>query len=449
MLLYTVMHPKLKNIFLIAASLVFFGWADMDHIPLLLIFIVVNYIAAKLIAKTKKRIFLIAGVTADITLLVTYKYADFLIWEFNKFTGAGFELLDLLIPLGISFLVFQAVSLLMDIYRGDAEAGSFTDIALYLVFFPKLVSGPLVRYCDFAPQLHGRRMNVEKISSGIERIIIGLAKKVIIADTLGVLVDSIFNDFYIGIDVPTAWIGALCYMMQIYLDFSGYSDCAIGIASVFGFDFKDNFNFPYTSTSITEFWRRWHISLGSWFRNYLYFPMGGSRRGNVYFNLFIVFLATGIWHGAGAKFIIWGLVNALFVLIERRIWDTGFYQKIPAFIKWAFSMAVVFFNWILFRAENLSECLGFIGRMFGFGGGASVQLTWEYYLDARILVFLIICVIGSTIAGKFFYEKVWQGVLVRYKAGYFIKIAVLTMLFAAAAIFMVNSTYNPFIYFRF
>ena len=323
------------------------------------------------------------------------------------------------------------------------------DLALYFTFFPKVVSGPLVRYCDFNTQINNRSHTVEKFSKGIELIIIGLIKKVIIADTLGALVDSIFIDLSYGIDVSTAWLGAICYMLQIYFDFSGYSDCAIGISSCFGFDFKDNFNFPYISKSITEFWRRWHISLGDWFKNYLYIPLGGSRTGNVYFNLFVVFMATGIWHGASWNFILWGLINAIVIVIEKRIWNTKFYKKIPNIIKWAFTMFVVFFNWILFRADNLKVAIDYIKTMFGIKTFENIEFTLWYYLDNKILFLIIVGFIGSTILGKIVYEKLWTKYLDENKIGYILKMTVLFILMIVAFMFMINSTYSPFIYFRF
>lgn len=301
-LMYHCLKESLKNIFLVFVSLIFFAWNNIDHVILLIGVIITDFILLKAMQyrSRSKKIFLILGIIINIGLLSYYKYFNFFISIVNKAIRLDFNAIDILIPIGISFIIFHSISYLIDSYRDESLRNtSFMDLALYLLFFPKLVEGPIVKFKDFAPQLHNRFISISDLTMGIERFIIGLSKKVLVADLLGETVDKIFARSSIGIDVPTAWLGAIFFTFQIYFDFSGYSDMAIGAAKLFGFSFKENFNFPYISKSVTEFWRRWHVSLGSWFREYLYFPLGGNRRGNVYVNLFIVFFITGFWHGAG------------------------------------------------------------------------------------------------------------------------------------------------------
>lgn len=444
----------LSNLFLICISLAFFAYANTRHVLPLLIFIAGNHLIGKGIqhagaCKRKSRLFLIVGILLNAGILVYYKYTNFFLSNVNAALGTQFSTLKIVVPLGISFLIFQAVSFLVDIYRQEAKIDSLIDTALYLTFFPKLISGPLVRYCDFQPQIANRTHSTRLFSEGIERLIIGLAKKVILADTFGVLVDTIFGSLKVGIDIPTAWLGAFCYMLQIYFDFSGYSDCAIGLAKFFGFDFKENFDFPYTSCSITEFWRRWHISLGTWFRQYIYFPLGGSRTGNVYFHLFVVFLFTGLWHGSSWNFIAWGLVNAFFVLLERALWNTKFYTRIPRFVKWTATFVIVFFSWILFRSSGFMDAVQYLRHMFGLGESLPVVYSFSYYLNAKIGLFLLIGFFGSTYAGRQFYEKFWKTSTNTVPALYIGKTVVLAILFVLSVMFIINSQYAPFLYFQF
>lgn len=459
---------RLKDITAILLSLAFYAWACFDDVFWLIFYILIVYLAARIIegarmqksflglyretetgdAVMHKRVYaavfpFIISVAAVVLCLVIYKYTGFFL---QVFTGSS-DTKNPIAPLGLSFITFSAISYLADIYRGKASCGSLIDCALYLTFFPKVVSGPIVLWKNFQPQIKERRTSLEMISRGLDRIMIGFAKKVIIADTLGACLAEI--NIYAA-DRVTAAGTLLLYMMQIYYDFAGYSDIAIGLACLFGFKFDNNFDFPYRSQSISEFWRRWHISLGSWFREYIYFPLGGSRAGlkRTLFNLGVVFLLTGIWHGAGWNYILWGVINGIAVIVERLIQKKQFYIKTPDIVKWLCTMTVVICLWQLFRYENISDAAHVFSVIFGFEKAETVHFTWQYYFNARIILFVLAGVIGSTLLGsprvKAIYDRVAET-----KAGFIIQEIVLLTLFALSILFMVNSTYSPFLYFRY
>jgi len=351
----------------------------------------------------------------------------------------------IILPIGISFFTFQGMSYIIDIYRNDGKVNkNIFSVALYISFFPQLVAGPIVKYKTVDEQIRVRKESIEFFSYGINRFVIGLAKKVIIADVLGAISDNIFNLSISGIDMPTAWIGAICYTFQIYFDFSGYSDMAIGLGYLFGFRFPENFNYPYISKSITEFWRRWHISLSTWFKEYLYIPLGGNRKGNVYFNLFVVFLVTGLWHGASWNFIVWGLWHGLFMIIERFIRDKEWYKKIPSFIKVTITMLIVIVGWVMFRANNISEGLRYLSIMFGVSKFINTTFTFNYFINRKLIFWLLISVLGSM--------PLLSNIIKDYKNNKIleiISIIIIAALFIISIIFMINSTYSPFIYFQF
>lgn len=439
----------LKSLVLILVSLFFFTFGDIHHIGLLLVFILVNYVICYAIEMFRSKMLVGVGVVFNVGVLVYYKYMNFFIENYNRVLGQEQPLLDILVPLGISFIIFSAITMIVDVYRKDAVLGSLVDAGLFLVFFPKLVSGPIVRYKDFQPQIGNREHSVELFYSGAERFIVGLAKKLIIADILGGVADEIYMGYNGAIDAPTAWFGALCYMLQIYYDFSGYSDCAIGISRMFGFRLKENFNFPYTSKSITEFWRRWHISLGEWFREYIYFPLGGSRRGNVYFNIAVVFFVTGIWHGSSWNFIFWGVIHGAVRLMEKLVNDKEWYKKIPDFAKWLFTMAVVYFGWIFFKSVTLTAAVKYIGTMFGLGTPGNVELGFAYFLDPRTVFTVVIAIAGAGILGMMLKERVWDGFLEKSSLTQGVKLVILAFLLITSIVYIVNFTYSPYIYFQF
>ena len=378
-------------------------------------------------------------------VLVYYKYADFIT---NLFT---FNFQDkktsLVAPIGISFITFSAISYLVDIRRGNADCKNPIDCALYICFFPKVISGPIVLWKDFKPQCGEKKLSLDMAFEGVERIMIGFAKKLIIADTFGACIAKTAG---VAIDVPTAWGMNFLFMMQIYFDFSGYSDIAIGLGKLLGYDMQANFNFPYLSTSITDFWRRWHISLGTWFKEYIYIPLGGSRKstGRTLINLAVVFLLTGLWHGAGWTFILWGAINGLFRILEKLMENSGFYEAIPSFFKWLVTMAIVYFCWIIFRFTDFKELIDWFKVMFGAKDQGTVPYTFLYYFDWQIIAFAAVAFFGSTILGI---EKVKDGCKAKRESSgaMFFRELLGVVLFAVAIMFMVNSSYSPFMYFQY
>ena len=463
---------RVRDILLIIFSLGFYMWTCFDNIFRLLFYILAVYLSALIISyikekgysvnlirqsddnggTVKKRVFLciIPFVTAVILItgvLVYCNYSNFLIDCWNGLFGDSVPYKSIIAPLGISFITFSAISYLTDIYRWDASTGSFIDCLLYLSFFPKIISGPIVLWKDFQGQIKTRVVSLDDAVDGLNRIMIGFGKKIILADSFGACLSKIPLS---GIDRITAAGTLILYMLQIYYDFAGYSDIAIGISKLFGFDFKENFNFPYRSKSITEFWRRWHISLGSWFREYIYFPLGGSRKGQgtTLRKLAVIFALTGIWHGAGWNYIIWGMINGIFAVVERVAQKKKYYVKTPSTVKYIFTMLVVMLFWQLFRYEKLEDISTLFGIIFGNITFENISFTWEYYYDLQIVVFVIIGIAGSTLLGS---PKLiaLKDKIIATKAGYLVQELLLLTVFVTAILFMVNSTYSPFIYFQY
>ena len=446
-----------KNIILLAFSLVFYGWGEPGLVVLMVVSVLANYLFGILIHRchltgSRGRLWLWLSVIFNIGLLFYFKYYTFTLESIAAITGSELVIPQIVLPIGISFYTFQGMSYVIDVYREDISdphkvmvQKNPIKVALYIAMFPQLIAGPIVRYEDVLPYLDKRKHSFEKFAEGVEVFIIGLAKKVIFANLLGEVATSLMETNIDMIGTPHAWLGALCYTMQIYYDFAGYSEMAIGLGKMFGFEFMRNFNFPYISRSITEFWRRWHISLSGWFRDYLYIPLGGNRRGNVYFNLFVVFLATGIWHGAAWGFIIWGLWHGAFMLIERVLKKNNISIKLPKAISgalgWAYTMLVVMLGWVLFRIVDLPDTLNYIKLMLGIGAPEYVRYGVLYYLNTRTLTVLtaaIICCFP------------WKN-YIKPKGAVFTVFKRIALLFLFAICFMLitNSTYNPFIYFRF
>ncbi|MGD8338870.1 MAG: MBOAT family protein, partial [Desulfobacterales bacterium] len=365
LLLYFLAGKRLRNLLLLIASLVFYAWGESYYVLLMLVSILVNYLCGLMIDRYRGRQaargFLIAAIAFNVLSISVFKYANFLVDNLNTLLsqiGAGpIELAPIHLPIGISFFTFQAMSYAVDVYRRDAPVQrNPLNIGLYIALFPQLIAGPIIRYHDIAAQLIRRRVRLDDLSYGIERFVVGLGKKVLIANQVAIIADQVFSFPYETLTPGVAWLGVLCYTLQIYFDFSGYSDMAIGIGRMFGFHFLENFNYPYISRSIREFWRRWHISLSSWFRDYLYIPLGGNHRGplRTYLNLLIVFFLCGLWHGASWNFVIWGLLHGLFLVIER----LGFEKILNRWwspLRYLYVMLVVCTGWVFFRAENLSS----------------------------------------------------------------------------------------------
>lgn len=479
---YYLLPAKGKNIWLLLGSLVFYGWSGPKYLIFLLSSIIINYLAAVLIARcadknhpadergmatyhpTAQRVLLIVTVILNIGSLVYFKYATMLMETVRDLFKPDLLIPEILLPLGISFYTFQCISYVVDVYRTEGAVkpdGTVAtlvtynpiDFALYISMFPQLLQGPIIRYADVKNSIDNPSVTLDDFIMGIERFIVGLAKKALIANTLGEVADNIFSCEPAMMSTSVAWLGAILYTLQIYFDFSGYSDMAVGLGKMFGFKFMENFDYPYISKSVTEFWRRWHISLSRWFRDYLYIPLGGNRKGNVYVNLLIVFLATGIWHGAAWGFLVWGLWHGVFMLIERFLKSRKINVTIPGFVKWLYTMLVVTLGWVLFKLEDLAEALSYIGVMFHTKSHSYNAFSIMYYVDKRLVFFLIIALIAAV---------PWAQILPRYAAAYIadfncetklsyriVKYVCLIVLFILSIIFIINNTYSPFIYFRF
>lgn len=452
---------RVQDILVIIMSFIFYMWAGLNNTIFLALLIILTYILGLIIGKTRgvsfqtgmqriamcfKRqsfglLFLAAGSIAAVFLLYSFKYSGAV--------SITFHMTDIMAPIGISFLVFSTISYLVDVYKG-AEVGNIIDVALYISFFPKVISGPIVLWENFYGQIATKTVSVEKMSCGICKMVYGFAKKVIIADYFGAVIALIQSNSGTDIDIPTAWLICILYMFQIYYDFAGYSDVAIGISKVMGMDFAENFDFPYTATSISEFWRKWHISLGQWFRKYVYIPLGGNRKGKTrtLLNLFIVMVISGIWHGAGMAYLVWGVMHGICIVFEKVVGNSNWYQKVPNIIKWLLTMFIVMMGWEIFRLGSFSAVKEFIGILTGINRAATVTFTYQYYITAKVVVMLIVSFIGATVFSLIpktaFFEKMKERPLALI-GQYIIVIA----LFIVVLICVTNSTYSPFIYFQY
>ncbi|MGB0429743.1 MAG: MBOAT family O-acyltransferase [Bacteroidia bacterium] len=449
-----LLSRKLQNIWLLIASLLFYAWGGFSYSLILIGSLLINYTIGILIDKkgaNRKRIVAI-GVSLNLVVLAVFKYSDFFVENINGALGTQIPLPHIKLPIGISFFTFQAISYLIDVYRNDTKVQkSIVDLSLYISLFPQLIAGPIVRYHDIAVQLKNRVRSLQMIVSGAERFIIGLSKKVLIANTLAVIADDVFDGRIAEISPTTALIGVLAYTFQIYFDFAGYSDMAIGLGRMFGFEFKENFNFPYLAKSIQEFWRRWHISLSTWFRDYLYIPLGGNRvtKKRVYINLFIVFLCTGFWHGASWNFLIWGLFHGLFIVIER-VGFAKLLKNVPAPIAQVYTFLIVVVGWIFFRAEGLDVALILTAKFFAVFTSLNINEAFSLLTLDVLLAFVIAALsmfgifekLYSYLADSFENQNQFVAFMpIKY-------VGLLLLLFTSIA-FLSANTYNPFIYFRF
>lgn len=448
-------NVKISNAVLSALSLAFCFWTDKDSLIFLAALIIFVYLAGLVLKKYggpapgHKRAAAAVPVIILTAVLLFFKYTSVISSWINKAAGRGIiRAADIIVPAGVSFIIFGSISYLIDIYRGDAPAGTLLECCTFISMFPKLISGPIVLWKDMRSQLSERKSTAEQTAYGIDRIIVGLAKKAILADTFGTQITSINSGMAgSGADVPTMWLRALLYFFQLYLDFSGYSDIAVGLCSIFGFKVKENFDHPYLSCSVTEFWRRWHISLGTWFREYVYIPLGGNRRGSVGLHLMIVFLLTGIWHGNGLQFLIWGAAHGILVAAERKIRDHEWYKKIPKAVKWVLTTLFVLLAWVLFMSKDLQSAVQTYSGMFIPMSPGGVGLSWRHYLTNRTLLFLVIAAASEIIAASGLRNKLSR--LFDTNAGTIVKRVLLIILFVIDILYIVNSTYSPFIYFRF
>lgn len=458
-IVYTIVPSiKVKNAILILASLLFYAYGEPVYVLLMILSAFLNYLCALLIDKYKnnKKAILIIGIAVNLGILGVFKYASFLITSCNDFFGLDLQVPMIKLPIGISFFTFQAMSYVIDVYREKVNVQkSFWKILLYVSFFPQLIAGPIVKYRDISEEINNRKQTVWETASGLRRFICGLGKKILIANTLGMVADNIFSLNISEINIVSAWLGAIAYMMQIYYDFSGYSDMAIGLGKMFGFHFKENFNYPYGATSIQDFWRKWHISLSTWFKEYLYIPLGGNRKGKArtYINRIIVFFFTGLWHGANWTFVIWGLYHGIILLVEECV---PILRKMPKVLGHIYSVILVCVGFVIFRADTISQGFSMIGRMFtGFSFTAeSVSIMWQQ-LTPWVIVCIIAAVIGAAPIGvlankvrnKLCCEQPSLSGKWRWIDRGLYLLAVI--LLAWCIIRLSGSAYNPFIYFRF
>ncbi len=440
----------IKNFVLLISSLFFYFYGAPQFLPLLLISICINYIFGIIINKHKNKFILAISVIFNLSFLGYYKYIDFAIFNVNSIFKTSIPLQNVILPLGISFFTFQALSYVVDVYRNDGKVQkNIFNLALYISFFPQLIAGPIVRYSTFDNQVRERFENANQISLGIKRFIYGLSKKVIFANYLGLVADNAFS--MSEMSVMYAWLGLISYAFQIYYDFSGYSDMAIGLAKMFGFDFLENFNYPYISKSVSEFWRRWHMSLGSWFRDYVYIPLGGSRVGTfkVYRNLFAVWFLTGLWHGASFNFILWGLYFFVLIFIEKILY-TNCNLKISGFVKLVLTFFFVLLGWVLFRAETLPIAINYYKNLFWLNGNAFFDVNASFFLHEHIFIFALAFIFTTPLIPNVL--KSLNKVFHKNNLGFIVYISsIITQFFLLylCTISLLASDYNPFIYFNF
>lgn len=438
---------RAKNFLLVVASLVFYAYGEPIYVILLVASSAGNYILARLTGECPKirKLTMTLAVVINLGLLVIFKYSGFLVDTFNSVTGAGIPVPHVRMPIGISFFTFQALSYVIDVYRGDASVQkNFGKVLLYISFFPQLIAGPIVKYHDVEAEINNRKQTPEEIGKGIRRFIAGLSKKILIANTMGLVADNLFGAAATGITGPGAWLGAVSYMLQIYFDFSGYSDMALGLGMMFGFHFHENFDYPYISASIREFWRRWHMSLSGWFKEYLYIPLGGNRRGKfrTVVNKMIVFVCTGIWHGASFNFLFWGIYHGFFLMLEEYIPFIGKKGgKLKSFFQHVYALLVVCVGFVFFRADTMKQGCFWIREMFtDFGWKASAMSLTLQQLTPVYLVTLAAALVAAVPVNSMLKKYKWYEGFT-----YVLSLAG----FALCVLSLAGGTYNPFIYFRF
>ena len=442
-LIYYLTPKRAKNFVLLILSLFFYAWGEVRYVPIMLVSIVTDYVAGQMIKRSNGRKWirnsaLAFSLTVNLGMLFFFKYTNFFIDNINALAGTSIpNLLNLTLPLGISFYTFQTLSYTLDVYMGKVEAeDNIINFGTFVVLFPQLIAGPIVKYTDINRELKERKIDLAQIQEGIKIFIFGLGKKVLIANNIGALWTQVEAMDFGSISTPLAWMGVIAFSLQIYFDFSGYSLMAVGLGKMLGFNFPQNFNFPYISRSITEFWRRWHITLSSWFKEYVYIPLGGNRVSSPrrYFNIFVVWLATGFWHGASWNFILWGLFFFVFLVIEKAF----LLKKLEKYR--VFSHVYVLFllvlSWALFAVTDMSKLSELYKTMFSFTGG----IDWIYYLRNYIITFIVACILSTPLIEKI-YNKVSKIKIVDY--------IILASIFLMSVAYLVDATYNPFLYFRF
>ncbi|MBQ6891134.1 MAG: MBOAT family protein [Clostridia bacterium] len=453
LLLHKLMPMKLKNLVLTVLSLLFFAWGSTRYMVLMVLLIVFNYFSGLLIEARKEqqdrraaKIVLITAVVLDLLLLGFFKYWGFVLENVNAVLRTHFSTQVTSTPMGVSFFTFSLLSYLFDVYRDKTPMDrNFLNFSLFVTFFPKLVSGPIISYSAMAKQIRERKLSAVRFGHGCRMFLVGLAKKVLLSNTLGTTFYAVSAMAPENVSVVTGWIGAVSYSLMLYFDFSGYSDMAIGLAHMFGFEFGKNFDYPYMSASITEFWRRWHMSLGAWFRDYVYIPLGGSRvsKGKVIRNLLIVWALTGIWHGASWNFIFWGLYYGGLLLLEKFVL-AKFLEKVPTILKRIGTVLLVVIGWVFFFSPDLGSAFRWLGCMFGIGGSGLLDEAARYYLSSSAIILAISALGAYPLAGKF-----GNLILKRAKWPVYVTVAWFALLFFLCIAGTMVSTYSSFLYFQF
>lgn len=450
LILYYFLPKKFRNFLILIASLVFYGWGEPTYIFLMLISIFIEYIGAIYIEKFRKnkeksRAILITVLVINVCALFFFKYYVFLIDNINLIFNIDLKIKQLPLPLGISFYTFQLMSYVIDVYKNEIKVQkNFINFAAYVTMFPQLVAGPIVQYSTIEKQLTCRKETIEKFGIGVERFVIGLGKKVIIANNMGLIWNEVNKIPSNEISILTSWLGIIAFTLQIYFDFSGYSDMAIGIGKMMGFSFMENFNYPYISKSITEFWRRWHISLGTWFRDYIYIPLGGNRKGTLIQirNIFVVWFVTGLWHGASWNFVIWGVYFGVIIFIEK-IGFNKILNKLPGIFCNIYTMILVTISWVFFDTKTLNEALIYIAGMFGLNNNnISDNISW-YLLNTNLKFYILALICATPILKKII------NTLKKKNIGRIVVIIVYVLIIFISTAYLVSESYNPFLYFRF
>lgn len=451
LLIYYVLPKKMQNTFIFISGLLFYSWGEPFYVVIMIFSTLIDYTAGMFMHKfddnkTVRKIALIVSVVMNLSLLGLFKYSGFVIENINGLFGTSVTNPNLPLPIGISFFTFQSMSYTIDLYMRNIKVQKNpVTFAAFVTLFPQIVAGPIVRYEDIAAELYNRKVTLDMIYEGIIIFITGVGKKVLIANNIGSLWTQVKVMDYGEISALTAWLGILAFTFQIYFDFSGYSDMAIGLGKILGFNFPQNFNYPYLSRSISEFWRRWHMTLGSWFKSYVYFPLGGSRKGikRTVFNLAVVWFLTGIWHGASWNFIVWGSMYGVIIIIEK-LFLGKILDKLPSFIQGVYTMLFVIFGWVLFDTKDLPSAFSFIGTMFGNTG--VITDSNSFYLFSNYALIFAICIFACTDAWKIIAERLTKRIPVIMNYG---TIAAQMIVFLLSIAYLVDATYNPFLYFNF
>ncbi len=449
LILYFAVPQKFRNTILFLCSLIFYAWGEPVYITIMLFSTIVDYTNGLLIARFegcewKRKFILICDIVINLGILMFFKYSDFFINNINTITNSNISLLGLALPIGVSFYTFQTMSYTIDVYRHDAPVQkNIISFGAYVTLFPQLIAGPIVRYNTIAEQLDSRRESFSMFFDGMARFCLGLAKKVLIANNVGGLWDLISTSPTSQLSVVSAWIGIIAFALQIYFDFSGYSDMAIGLGKIFGFTFEENFNYPYISKSITEFWRRWHISLGTWFREYVYIPLGGNRKGNIqtYINIFVVWFLTGFWHGASWNFALWGLYFAVILIIEKTFL-LKLLEKLPGFVSHIYSIILILLGWVIFAFDSLTDGFAYFKAMIGINSTGFLDAVAIYNISSYAVMFIIGIIASLPLCKKLFDKYCGR---TRY-----VLMGILSLIsLVVCTIYLVSSAYNPFLYFRF